>query len=578
MANACTQAIVRVLLATAKLLQASRVKRQSPSSDSWTVEADLLEKALHDTATAISSIYRECAEDCGASFAQFDDPLETKFRYLELEALDIRDSVANLRKGYHRPDALRERVAEVGSVANNALNQWSRKVLKREMQNPSKVESSRPKGSTPTNNTAWQPPTPPPDNYHFDSNLHGFDDLEVIQPLNIAHNRQPPTTYVHGGNGDTHQQALSFWNSPFPQQPISPRAGPRAPRRAIQEAVEAAQRRRRTSSQSSANGGTSGGRSPVASPTSCPQDFDHSAPGQHESPLHKYSLIPRSAPTSDPRSIEAQLGRTRLDNTPVPPRSTSRPRPSGTHSPPPLARAWTNESGNPPASPINTMPYPMASTSNIANSPATPYGPHNIGNLLSRRKNSNTSASSSATPSADARDSNSAYQVFCPSAITLHSTTPNDKKALSVRTIPRGTTSTTTFIECATKSCTFQGPQTGTSKKKPSPDEKIITHPGTGIRCRWLFLAKSHLPCTEVDVGKGISPFTQAYGCLFCLDENRLVSRLVGIGALMTHILEEHSDDMPLDVIRRQRVLVGSVGRSEDDFELNVPRRRREMA
>lgn len=524
--NSSTWAVVHVLQASAQLVRDSRQSHLLSSPQRGVKAEESFERVLDHTANAIIKVYAECLEDCGSSFGRYDAAMKAKFRYMQLEALDIKEDVSyclHTAGAMHRPDALRERVVEVASVAAKAMNEWSRKVLKMKLRQPKdegtgcmRDDEQAAQGNFDSGTYRMQmPPTPPPDDPHRYSNI------EPVHPLRLASSQKvdrlrstsPPVSI------DQLQASPNIGFAPLPPQE-SHSAAQRGRRRAIQVAVEAAKSQRESSQ--SKNSSSSSTNSPTE---------PRLVVRQNQPPRAKYSLMPRTAPTSAPASRTATLGAT-------------------------LKR------------PEISTPIPISTLVSPAQTSTTPpvlYSPSTISSHNDYPSARRRSSAISSTTSED--------HDFCTGGRLFRN---GDLKGLLVRTIPRGTVSTTTFIECAAPGCTFQGKQSGKSKKRPTLDPAICHHPKTGMRFRWAFLAKSHFTCTAVDKGSGILPFSQTFGCLFCMEDGSPSGRLNGVDELMTHVLRYHSDHMPMNVRRERNVLSGCVGRSEDDFDINIPMRHSE--
>ena len=101
-------------------------------------------------------------------------------------------------------------------------------------------------------------------------------------------------------------------------------------------------------------------------------------------------------------------------------------------------------------------------------------------------------------------------------------------------------------------------------------DQKIYRHPGTGIRYRWSFLAKSHLAYTK----PGVSAPTHvsgSFGCVFCCAEmNAPAPRMESLEVFMGHLGAQHRA-MDVALLERTRCVVGRVAGDEEGFDINIP-------
>lgn len=164
-------------------------------------------------------------------------------------------------------------------------------------------------------------------------------------------------------------------------------------------------------------------------------------------------------------------------------------------------------------------------------------------------------------------DKGNDYWGFCKGAWAVRE---DQKKGLSVRTHPTGRYSTSQIWVC--KFCTF----TGDVCKAPHPTKKNksidiidprIKLSKSGIRYRWIFLAKSHVKKRAADPSANDDNF----GCVFCCLEDKVTGVYGGVETLMNHISHVHAADMSEQVARKAHCVVGRVAAKEEEFDINVP-------
>ncbi|RAR05291.1 hypothetical protein DDE82_004038 [Stemphylium lycopersici] len=164
-------------------------------------------------------------------------------------------------------------------------------------------------------------------------------------------------------------------------------------------------------------------------------------------------------------------------------------------------------------------------------------------------------------------DKGNDYWGFCKGAWAVRE---DQKKGLSVRTHPTGRYSTSQVWGC--KSCTF----TGDVCKAPHPTKKNksidiidprIKLSKSGIRYRWIFLAKSHVKKRAADPSANDDNF----GCVFCCLQDKVTGVYGGVETLLNHISHVHAADMSEQVARKAHCVVGRVAAKEEEFDINVP-------
>nr|OQO26590.1 hypothetical protein B0A51_06781 [Rachicladosporium sp. CCFEE 5018] len=94
-----------------------------------------------------------------------------------------------------------------------------------------------------------------------------------------------------------------------------------------------------------------------------------------------------------------------------------------------------------------------------------------------------------------------------------------------------------------------------------------ITHAPSGVRYRWLFLAKSHV-ASPVSHSK---PSDYSYACVICAAQSRTKSAHPNLDTLMSHIAAKHKPGMLTpEVLHRTKCIVGRVAGKEEDWDVNI--------
>ncbi|KAJ5949838.1 hypothetical protein N7454_001422 [Penicillium verhagenii] len=113
-------------------------------------------------------------------------------------------------------------------------------------------------------------------------------------------------------------------------------------------------------------------------------------------------------------------------------------------------------------------------------------------------------------------------------------------------------------------------PRAGSDRRDLRFDQKIYLDKSTGIRYRWPFLAKSHVPYTRPGAAAS-THINGTFGCIFCCAELDIVAPTMNsFDEFMAHLGEQHrSVDSAL--LERTRCVVGRVALDEEDFDINIP-------
>ncbi|KAH8732150.1 hypothetical protein GQ44DRAFT_721456 [Phaeosphaeriaceae sp. PMI808] len=159
------------------------------------------------------------------------------------------------------------------------------------------------------------------------------------------------------------------------------------------------------------------------------------------------------------------------------------------------------------------------------------------------------------------------YWGFCRGA---WATREEVKKGLSLRTQPSGMYNSIQIWGCT--SCSFKGPTfsaphpTKKNKQITIMDPRVATS-SSGVRYKWLFLAKSHV---RKDA-KNSHLAESNYGCIICLLEDKVSSVYGGVETLMNHIALSHGTYMSETTRRKAKCIVGREARAnETDWDINI--------
>lgn len=158
------------------------------------------------------------------------------------------------------------------------------------------------------------------------------------------------------------------------------------------------------------------------------------------------------------------------------------------------------------------------------------------------------------------------YWGFCKGAWDVREDT---KKGLALRTMPSGMYNVKEIWEC--KQCSFRGNTYSViypgkkSKKETVVDPNIHTSK-SGIRYRWIFLAKSHVKKKTPDSANEECN----YGCMICSVELKVTSIFGNVDTLMYHLLE-HVSEMTQKSMMQTRCIVGRTAGADEDWDINMP-------
>jgi len=140
------------------------------------------------------------------------------------------------------------------------------------------------------------------------------------------------------------------------------------------------------------------------------------------------------------------------------------------------------------------------------------------------------------------------------------------RKGLQTVQIPTGIYSTKAMWRC--RNCSFEGDVFGT-KKPYDVDLKVRTAAESGVKYRWMFLAKSH-----VKVKSGAKPpgkdGDMSLGCVFCVGEGKGTGIFGNVETLCEHLVAEHGG-MNETLMVGSKAIVGRVADDREEFDVNIP-------
>jgi hypothetical protein len=166
-------------------------------------------------------------------------------------------------------------------------------------------------------------------------------------------------------------------------------------------------------------------------------------------------------------------------------------------------------------------------------------------------------------------DKSNGYWGFCKGAWDVRDKL---KKGMEVRLQPSGYYNNKRVWTC--KSCMFTGSvftlrhSTKKSKMDDFPDPHIKVSE-SGIRYRWIFLAKSHVKKKAGAPGS----VDDNFGCIFCNAENNVSGVYGGVESLMNHIALSHKHVAGMSEQTRKWVTCvwGRTAGDNEDFDINIP-------
>lgn len=165
-------------------------------------------------------------------------------------------------------------------------------------------------------------------------------------------------------------------------------------------------------------------------------------------------------------------------------------------------------------------------------------------------------------------DKHNNYWGFCKGAWAVRE---KMEKGIVIRTIPSGYYNSKQVWEC--KECSFRGevfttPHPTKKNKRMEVVDPQIHCSMSGIRYRWIFLAKSHVKRKAESL---IKEQECNFGCVFCCVEGSVTSVYGGVETLMNHIAQAHVAEMSDRTRKTTNCILGRVATADEAFDVNIP-------
>ncbi|KAK4999527.1 hypothetical protein LTR66_001452 [Elasticomyces elasticus] len=151
---------------------------------------------------------------------------------------------------------------------------------------------------------------------------------------------------------------------------------------------------------------------------------------------------------------------------------------------------------------------------------------------------------------------NNNYLGFCKGAWKLQN---GDNKALSKRTeFSSGWGSAEVpYLACSSSKCAFAG------RLPPTKIDKVWES-SKGIRFRWRFLAKSHVPQLKAENEQ------YAYSCQFCAFQGVETPVLFGTDTLLAHVQSHRSQQLGEVILFQTKCIANRLATDQEDFDINL--------
>ena len=134
------------------------------------------------------------------------------------------------------------------------------------------------------------------------------------------------------------------------------------------------------------------------------------------------------------------------------------------------------------------------------------------------------------------------------------------KESMKLRNQPSGITGQSYFWACCSSKCCFEGPAVRAGKTWEY-EENVWT--SSGVRFRWSFLAKSHLPTKRVKERK------YEYKCMFCEAQKKSSDVYKGIREFMMHVAEHGGERWEESSVHNVKLIAGREAELDEIFDIN---------
>ena len=152
------------------------------------------------------------------------------------------------------------------------------------------------------------------------------------------------------------------------------------------------------------------------------------------------------------------------------------------------------------------------------------------------------------------------YGGFCEGAWKLQ---VGERKGIKLRQGMGPVSTTYHFWQCTSKKCAFEGEMFGTVKS-PTFDPRV-RESKSGLRFKWMFLAKSHVAQARISHGQF------SYRCIFCCTNNEPPPVFGRVDMLLDHLLTHRGQVLPAELLYRAGCVVDRLTADDENFDLNVP-------
>lgn len=306
---------------------------------------------------------------------------------------------------------------------------------------------------------------------------------------------------------------------------------------------------------------------PVNAPPAPHQALNASAQGPHASSSHRDTRVPSAiAPFVSPPDSPIPKEELRAENGAVRPTMIS-PGPPSSHS---SSSGHTVTFGAPStpwsralSAPVNRVRQPSISSTDSSGSGSIGILPRPFSIIPSSTIQSPKPGQERMMNGRPCKAND--YWGFCKGAWDARE---DSKKGLALRTMPSGMYNTREVWEC--RSCNFRGNTysvtTGKKGKKETIMDPNIHTSKSGIRYRWVFLAKSHVKKKTPDSANEECN----YGCVICSVELKVTSIFGNVDTLMYHLLE-HVSGMSQQSMLQTKCIVGRTAGPDEDWDINMP-------
>jgi hypothetical protein len=205
------------------------------------------------------------------------------------------------------------------------------------------------------------------------------------------------------------------------------------------------------------------------------------------------------------------------------------------------------------------LPIPSRERSNTASSGTTSSYHDSLIHQPSLTSNPSSTSTAQTAVLVGRPEKKNNYWGFCKGSWTIRE---DWRKGLVTQVIPSGMFGQQSVWQC--KHCCFRGSIFG-AKKPYTTDPNIHEDAETGIRYRWIFLAKCHTKVRIVArAGEG------GFGCLFCSLESVHTGVYGSEALLFKHIVDEHAPQMSDGLAARANCVIGRKADAKEGFDINI--------